>query len=175
MTHHLIFGCDEQLIAWAEKRIPHMGRTGFGPAKAVGIASGTDGSARLLAVVVYHMYIPEYRTCQMSVASASPRWASRNVFREVLAPPFVQYRINKAWSAVPHTNERVIRFAEAIGFKREAVLRDHFGPGVHAVILRMLARDYERQYLKGRKIEKTETKRDMHPMNGSTPAEATVH
>jgi RimJ/RimL family protein N-acetyltransferase len=44
------------------------------------------------------------------------------------------------------TNPRVIDFNLAIGFKREATLREHFGPKDHAVITSMLRPEFRRLY-----------------------------
>lgn len=144
----LIFGKDKQLLRWAASMIPNVAEPeNFGPAAAVGVATGLSASDKLMAVVVYHDYMAKYRTCQVSIASADPRWVSRGSIRDLLAVPFVQYRCNLIWSAVPHTSERVIKFAESIGFLKEAVLRDRFGPGTHACILRMRSQDYDDMYV----------------------------
>lgn len=144
----LLFNKDRFLTAWVAKKIPHMSGGSFGGARAIGVVTGFSPRDRLLAAIVLHDYHPRYRTIQLSAASAGdPRWASRKVFREVLAYPFLQYGVNKVWVAIPHNLKRVIAFNKRIGFQQEAVLRDHFGPGKHAVILRMLAQDYDRLYL----------------------------
>lgn len=150
----LLFGHDAQLLSWAAARIPHLGvASSFGPASAIGVVT-EFGMPSLVAVVVFHTHVPEYKTCQLSVASEDPRWATKSLLRQILAVPFVQYECNKAWSAVPHKNVRVAEFAEAIGFTREGTLKDQFGPGTHAIMLRMLADDYDKKYLRHRVLRK---------------------
>ena len=144
---HIITGKDELLAAWAAKQIPYVGSgENFGPCRAIGVATGPEPGDRLLAVIVYHDFHEDYGHCQISGAAADPRWASRATLRGVLAIPFYQFSCNLVWTATPHTAERVIRFNQAIGFTREAVLRDRFGKGNHAVICRMTAKDYDRHY-----------------------------
>lgn len=151
----LIYGKDEMLLEWAGRRIPHAGGAlAFGEAKAVGVATGSTAKDRLLAAVVFHEYRPIYRTCQVSVVSSSPKWASRRIFRDILAFPFLQYGCSLVWSSIPHENERVIEFCtRGVGFKKEAILADRYGLGIHAVVLRMKFKEYEQRYLKGESYE----------------------
>lgn len=136
-----------ELCAWAARRIPHVGEEqGFGPAWAVGIPHAGD----LAAVVVWHDWQPRAGTVQLSMASATPRWINRGVVARVLglafAQPWRSGTVNKAWVAIPHTAERVIGLNVALGFKREGVLRHHFGPGVHAWVGGILAREWRARY-----------------------------
>jgi RimJ/RimL family protein N-acetyltransferase len=135
---------DEIFSRWAAKRIPAVGDAGFGPCRAVGIATGEQATDRLLAVFVFHDYQHKFGTVQLSGAAVDSHWASKSVVRGVLAVPFLQYHCHLVWSAIPHTSERVIRLAMALGFKKEAVLKDRFGRGKHAVIVRMESRDFDR-------------------------------
>ena len=144
----ILAGRDELFGRWAAKRVDHMQNVeGFGEYKAVGIMDAEDVDAKLMAVIIYHGYVPEYKTCQISGVAVDPRWASKATIRAVLAVPFLQYHCNKVWTATPHKNERVVQFNLAIGFTKEAVLRDHFGPGNHAVICRMIKQQYHRKYI----------------------------
>ena len=144
----ILTGRDELFAKWAAKRIHNVGDAGFGPCRAVGIATGKEASDRLLAVFVFHDYQPRFGTVQLSGAAADPHWASRGIIRGILAVPFLQYRCHLVWSAIPHTSERVIRLTKALGFKQEAILKDRFGKGNHAVIVRMESRDYDRRYFR---------------------------
>lgn len=143
----LIFGKDRVLLPWAASRIPHAGPgDAFGKAVAIGVATGPTPTDRLMAVIVYHDHVDLYGTVQISAAACDPRWASRQTLRDVFAVPFIQYRANKMWAAVPHANDRVIRFCKAVGFKTEGTLRHQFGPGSHAVICGMLWSEYCDRY-----------------------------
>lgn len=142
----LIFGHDEAMAAWCARRIPHVGAAGFGPCRAIGIASSAEPDARMLAACVFHDYQPAFATCQISFAAASPRWASRETIRGLLAVPFDQYGCNKVWVAIPHDGKRALRFCLGIGMVREATLRHHFGPKRHAVICSMLDKEYRARW-----------------------------
>lgn len=140
-------GCDKFFAEWAGKRIPHVGSgEQFGKYVSIGVATGYEKTDRLLAVIVFHDYYPQYGHCQISVAAADPRWATRKTIRAALSVPFLQYKCHKVWVSIPQPSERTIRFAKAIGFTQEGMLKAHYGPGVSAVILRMMEQDYDRIY-----------------------------
>ena len=144
----LIYGKDELLAAWAAKKIPHIASAeSFGKYVAIGVASGPTKDDKLWAVCIFHEYIPDYGTVQISMASCNPRWASRATIRDLLATPFLQYKVNKVFTATPHHLDNVIRFNQAIGFTREATLRHQFGKGTHAVVCGLLWSEYQKKYL----------------------------
>jgi hypothetical protein len=135
----------EHLAAWAAARIPHVGADGFGPCWAVGVVRG-DAMA---AVVVLHDFQPSLGTVQLSAAADSPRWATRQVVGAILGAAFLGRLgapVRRVWTATPSTNERAVRFNLGVGFVREAVLREHYAPKVHAVICGMMAREWQRKY-----------------------------
>ena len=138
----LLYGQDQAVAEWVSRNIPHMAGAAFGPMAAIGV---TSQEGNLLAGVVFHDYQPKFRTMQISMAAASPKWATRNTIRLLLSYPFMRCGVEKVWTAMPHTNERAIRFNKGIGFVQEAVLAYHFGSS-HAVICRLLRKDYLRIY-----------------------------
>jgi RimJ/RimL family protein N-acetyltransferase len=142
----LLTGNDEIFAKWCGKRIPNVGEAGFGPCRTVAVATGKEASDRIMAVFVFHDYQPKFGTVQLSGAAIDSHWVSRSTVRGILAVPFLQYRCHLVWSIIPHTSERVIRLAKALGFKQEAILKDRFGRGTHAVIVRLEHRDYEKRY-----------------------------
>lgn len=136
----LAFGFDREIAGWVTERLPHV--NDFGDCRAIGVISG----GQLIAGVVYNEYQEQYGTIAVSVAADTPRWAAKGIIRAMLHYPFQQLNVNKVWSAMMHTNERAIRFNKGLGFTQEAVLKDHFGIGQHAVITRMLKSDFTRRY-----------------------------
>ena len=144
---HLIYGKDELLAAWAAKRMPHIGTQGFGPCKAVGVATGGTATDRLMAVCVYHAYSESYQTVQISMAACDPRWVSKATVRDLLSFPFLQYKAYKVYTVTPHESERTIRLNQRLGFTKEGVLRHQFGRGTHAVVCGMLWPEYKKKYL----------------------------
>jgi RimJ/RimL family protein N-acetyltransferase len=156
LSHTLIYGFDEQLARWACDRIPWAE---YNPnMRAVGVADGDDASAQLLAVCVYHNYapikmidgVPWYGICEIAMAAASPRWATRRTITNLLWIPFRQYNCRKVVTVIPSSNERAISFNKGIGLKWEASLRHHFAKGVHAQIHGMMKSEYEARWLKPR-------------------------
>lgn len=145
---HIIVDRNELFGQWAASLIPAVGAAEkFGPHyRAFGVTTGNTPDAKVMAAIVYHDHQAKFGTCQMSFAAADPRWASRNTVRALLAIPFYQFGIWKVWVCIPHTAERTIKLAKALGFTSEATLSDQFGRGTHAVICRMKLPQYERLY-----------------------------
>lgn len=152
MTHTLLFGFDEQLARWACDRIPWADyNSGM---RAVGVADGADASAKLLAVCIYHNFIPTkmingepwYGLCEISFAAASPRWATRRTISNLLKIPFLQYNCRKVVTVIPSSNTRAIEFNKGIGLKWEGSLRHHYARGVHAQIHGMMRSEFEARW-----------------------------
>ena len=152
----LITDRSESLGRWVATRLPHVGNTdSFGDFAAIGVATGEGPDDRLMAAVVMFDIHPGFERCQVSAATADPRWASRATLRAVLAVPFMEYGLNRIWTVFPAPLTRVGRFLKAVGFTPEGTLRDHFGKGTSGAVWRMHARDYERLYW----AEKPETRK----------------
>ena len=138
----LIFAANDierlQLSLWAGERIPAVGDLGFGECQAAGVLR----RGALAAAVIFHEWQPRARTLQLSMAADTPQWATRDVIRGLFRYAFCDAGAHKLWTAMPAANERAIRFNLGVGFKREATLRHHFGPGAHAVICSMLEREW---------------------------------
>lgn len=128
------------LADWAAARIPHVGEMGFGEHRAAAIMRRDD----LAAVVLFHDWNPLAGTISLSMAAATPMWASRPVLTALFRYAFVTAKANKLWTSTAHRNARAVKFNEGIGMKREATLRHHFGPGSHAVICSMLRAEWQR-------------------------------
>jgi RimJ/RimL family protein N-acetyltransferase len=133
-----IFGHDEQIANWVAQR---LGFDGFGPCTAIGIMLGDE----FVAGAVYHDYQPKFKTIQMSIATTTPRWASRGRIRALLAYPFDQLGVFKIWTASPSKSARTLKFLRGVGFRQEAVMGRQFGDD-HAVICRMYRPDFIRLY-----------------------------
>ena len=138
----IVYGDDQRIADWVAQRIPHLGRKDFGDCVALGVASST----KIMAGVVYYDYQPAHSTIQLSIAAENFMWARRENIRELLAYPFQQIGVHKAWIATPLSSEHALKTFYRIGFKREAVLAHQFGRRKHAVIARMLKPDFDRMY-----------------------------
>ena len=138
-----IFGDDQAMSHWAGSRIPHVGDAGFGPCIAIGVASD-EPEEKMYAVCVFHDYQPQLGTVQVSMAAENPHWATQGVLRGLLHYPFHQLGVRKLWMAIPSNNTRALKFNKGIGMVQEAILRQHFGPRRHAIILSMMDTEYRR-------------------------------
>jgi RimJ/RimL family protein N-acetyltransferase len=135
-----------ELADWAARRIAHVGNGGFGPCWAVGIAHECE----LRAVVVFSEWVVDEGTVQASIAVDSWRGVTRQTLGEILGVAFEGRdgvpAVRKVWAATPHTNKAALRFITRMGFKKEAVLREHYAPRVHAVVFGMMAREWRRKF-----------------------------
>lgn len=134
----LIFAADPaqtaELAAWAAERIPHMHGGDFGPCVAGGVVRGSA----LAAAVVFHDWQPQpILTMQVSIASDTPAWASRDVIAGMLRYPFKTAKAYTLWAAIPHDAGRTLRFIAGLGFKKDGVLRHRFGRKRHAAVFSM--------------------------------------
>lgn len=139
----LVSGHDVAVAAWAVEQIPHVRDVeALGPFAAMGVADGEG----LLAACVYHRWVPEYGTCEITFAARSARWATRGLIRGLLAVPFDQYGCYSVVCVVPHDHARAEKFVKGIGFVREGCRRHGFGPKRHALIYGMTKPEYERLF-----------------------------
>lgn len=134
----LLYQADEAVGAWVQSRIPNMPRL---PAPYVGI--GVVRGAQLVAGVLYHGYVPEFGTIEVSIAADTPRWISRQRVSLILGYPFRQLGCGRVTAAIMSSNSRSIRLCEGLGFKREGLLRRGFGRD-DAVVLGLLREEWER-------------------------------
>lgn len=112
----------------------------FMPCRAIGIVRRNS----LVAGVVYHQYRPEQGDCELSVASRSKRWASREVLGALLAYPFRQLECRRISARVRADNRAALRFNLGLGWQVEGVIREWYAPGVDAVMLGMTREEWER-------------------------------
>lgn len=149
----LIYGCDEELAAWAAAQMPHVAEDGFGACKAIGVAV----AGKPAAAVIYHNWTKRYGVCEVSIAAVDPRWATRGTIRALLSVPFEQYGCRKIYATIPTDNPRAIRLItgdgrrNGLGFKRDGVLRHHFAKGRHAAIFSMMRSEYEAKWVARRR------------------------
>lgn len=138
----LLAGHDEDVARWVAALIPHV--TEFGPCVALGVGDSERG--KIYAGVVFHDYQAAYRNIQLSMAAASPLWATRRMIRTLLDYPFRQLGVWMVWTMTPIENERALKVNEHIGFKRKPIVPHVFGPKKHAVICQMTAPEFARLY-----------------------------
>lgn len=145
----LLYGHSDDVIAWVGWRIPLTRKrlerdptaSPFGPAQAIGVLNAAD---QLVAGVVYHNYDPDCLSVELSFAADTPKWLTRKLICELLNYPFETMGLNRITGCTPDNATSALAFLERFGFKREGVAKDGFGPGVNAVVSRLLKREWVR-------------------------------
>lgn len=129
-----VYGRDEDLIGWAEARIPHCRFRS--DARAIGHIR--DG--RVVGVFVYDHFTP--RSCFMHFASdGSRRWLTRGFLIRAFAYPFLQCGFARVTGPISETNLPSRRIAEKLGCVEEGRMREEGPEGEDMIIYGLLARD----------------------------------
>jgi len=79
---------------------------------------------------------------EVSIASVSPRWATRRVVGTILAYPFNQLQCVRITGITPLSNAKAQNLVKRLGFKQEGILRRGFVDD-DAVIVGMLREEAE--------------------------------
>ncbi|MCA3704249.1 MAG: GNAT family N-acetyltransferase [Methylobacterium sp.] len=138
----LLFGHSDLVAQWVLEKIPDVQT--FGKCEAIGVGNADTG--RLYAGVVFHDYQPHFETISVSIAAVNPMWATRQTIKALLHYPFEQIGVNLVTAIMRSTNARSLKTNEAIGFKRDGILRHRFGQGVHAVTASMTRNEFRKLY-----------------------------
>lgn len=123
------------MIDWALQRLPAV--EDFGPAYPIAVLR--EGAPA--AVVVYHQW--RGPGIEMSIASDSPRWATRQTVSLLLAWAFQMYGVKRITAIVERRNKRSRKLAEGLGFKLEGTMLDAFETD-DGIIYGMTRRYFER-------------------------------
>lgn len=124
----MIYGYDAEIAYWVAQR---LGVNSFGPCRAIGV--GLDGE--IIAGVVYHDC--RHRSLEMSIASTTPKWATRLTLKHFFAYPFLTQGVDRVTALVDADATDIQRFDERLGFVKEGVLRKAH-PNGDAIIYGML-------------------------------------
>ena len=128
MTISIVTNIDDYVRAWVAKKI---GIRGFGPSTAIGVQRDNQ----LIAGAVFH----DYRDGQIeaSLASSSPRWATRSVLYSLFAYPFIQCDANRLLVTCDESNHKAMKMNRQLGFTPEGILRQMYYPN-DAIVWGML-------------------------------------
>lgn len=137
----LLFGQDAVVADWVAERIPLMkDGADFGLCSALGVVSETG---ELLGGVVYHGYQPRFRNIELSFASGSRRWLTREILCALLRYPFEQLDCVRVTGVTPRRATSARRFLKQFGFKHEGCVRRGFGND-DAIISGLLRTEWRR-------------------------------
>lgn len=140
----------QAIAQWVAERIPHVGQASdFGLYTALGVMAADD--SRLLGGVIFHNYVPAYRTVEVSTASESPRWLTRAVIAGVFGYAFSTLGVERVTAVTPRRAASSRRFLEKFGFKREGAHPKAFGDYGDAISYGLLRKAWEATpYCRGR-------------------------
>ena len=127
----LFFDADGSVERWVAQQ---LGADSFGPARAIGITL----DKKFLGGLVYHRLANE--NVEMSIATSSPRWATRAHIRDLFAYPFGTLQVRRITTTVTADNATAIDMNERLGFAREGTLREYMD-GKDTEIFGMLVQD----------------------------------
>lgn len=128
----VVYDHPEDIIAWAEVRIPHS----HFRRDATCLAIVSDGEIRA-AVVFDHWSRADAR----AHIAAEPGGIGRDLFIAVAAYAFVQARLRRLSFYVASGNQRAAHFATRLGAQLEGILRDADADGQDYLLFGLLARD----------------------------------
>lgn len=127
----ILFGYDREIAAWVGDRLdcdfPVDSRS-----------LGFIRNNKIIGGVVFHNY--RGSNIEASIASISPRWATKNVLRIIFSYPFVQLGAHRLTALTDAGNQPVRVFLERLGFVHEGTMREAH-PEDDAAIYGMLSHE----------------------------------
>lgn len=143
----LLYGHDAEVAQWVGWRIPYVATRlqrnptdpPFGPCKAIGVL---NAGGELVAGVVYQNYDPDFRNIELSFASTTRNWLTRDIVRALLRYPFEQLGCMRVTGVTPRRATSARQFLDRFGFKREGCVRFGFGND-HAIISGLLRSEWQ--------------------------------
>lgn len=114
-----IVGHDAEIAHWVGQRLdnPDWGEWYT--------AIGLGDQGKIIAGVIYHNYRPP-TNMEISIATDTPRWATRGNLRMFFHYPFEQLGVTRLTAITGRKNAKVRRFNERLGFVKEGVLRQAY-------------------------------------------------
>jgi RimJ/RimL family protein N-acetyltransferase len=127
----IVTGRDAEITDWVGQ---HLDIQNFG----VNISLGIALDEVIIAGVVYSQYRPDVPCLEMSIASVSPRWATRAVLHEAFALPFKQLGVGRVQVTTARKNKAARGLVERLGFVYEGMGRRAGPRGVDMALYSML-------------------------------------
>lgn len=128
----ILYGYDAEVIEWVGNQLEcEFERT----ARAIGAVK----NGKIIAGVVYHNYRPPYNI-EMSIASISPKWATKRNLGHFFRYPFNQLGLPRVTAIVSAKAESVQKFLERLDFIKEGEMRNAHPDG-NAFIYGLLRED----------------------------------
>ena len=131
-------GADQFVAAWVARELD-IDPSEFGPCSAMGVVLGGE----LVAGIVFNNYtiMRAGSSLEASIASTTPRWASRAILSDIFGYAFVQMRVTRLWAQTVKSNKRARRFLLRLGFKFEGVARRAYDGTRDSAVYSMLGHE----------------------------------
>lgn len=107
----ILYGYDKPLAEWTAKRLGMIALAE--PLSAIGVVQHNQ----ITAAAVFNNYRPP--NIEVTFVSSTPRWASRDAIRQILAYPFLQLGCRRITAICEAHNAQVREFMTRLGFKLE--------------------------------------------------------
>ena len=123
-------------VQWVLRQLPWI--NDFGLCNSLAVVH----DSKLIAAAIYNNYV--HYDCQLTFVSADPRWASRQVVRQVLGFPFYELGTLRITTLTDADNHKAINLNLKLGFQKEGVLRhgSPMGNGNDGVICGLTKEDF---------------------------------
>lgn len=99
------------VTAFVSRLLPG-GDRGFGKSSAVGFVENGE----LIGGTVFHNYDPDAGVVELTTATTSPRWLTRQTLHAIFAIPFDQWGCQMIVLRVAASNQRMVKIAKRYGF-----------------------------------------------------------
>ena len=129
--YNFVYGDDKRVAEWVVENL--RGATEFKDCVAIGL----EKNGIMLAGCVYYNY--RKHDIEMTIASISPRWATKKTIAIFLSYPFVQLKVARVTAIAAKANKRARKMLERLGFQLEGVARRGMDGEKDACIYGMLA------------------------------------
>jgi hypothetical protein len=129
---HLLIG-DPRMADWIAARIPGVNPEFLRRNTA---SCGVIVNTELVAGMAWSGV--ERGNVEITFAADSPKWATRETIARLMWGMFVKLDCHRVTTRIAASNKRALRFNEGIGFKREGLIREGWGPGEDCVLLGLL-------------------------------------
>lgn len=134
--------CDKSVQEWVISRLEPGGEF-LHPVATVGVI---DEEENLVAAVVYSQHFNQ--DIHLTIASKSPRWATKGHIQGILSYPFKQLGCRRLTAVTARNNHHVRDFLKRLGFMHEGTLHDALERG-DAVVYGMTKRYFLRSKWNG--------------------------
>jgi RimJ/RimL family protein N-acetyltransferase len=118
---NLLIGHDAAVASFVARLIPDCTENSFKEnTAAIGVINA-DGV--LIGGIVYHNYLPEYGTVEVSAAATDARWLNRKTLYGLFRYPFLLLNCQLVMVRMFASNARTIKVQKAYGFKHYTIPR----------------------------------------------------